>query len=157
VSNSLIQDAKGAAYDLIQDAKRASYDTVKLACVAIVIGLLAAVALFFLTLAAYIWADEQYGEVIACLGLGVFYLAVAAAVFIAVWLRRRTPSRREQDAPVGLQQAPPSGHDSVAMAAAIEVLQLIGAKRIFPALVLSAGILNILPAAPRTKSAEQQK
>jgi hypothetical protein len=142
---------------LIQDAKRAVYDTVKLACVAMVLGLLAAVALFFLTLAAFIWAEAQYGEVIACLGLGVIYLALAAAGFIAVWLRRRTHSRREQEARMGLQQAPPSGHDSVAMAAAIEVLRLIGAKRIFPALVLSAGILNILQAAPRTKSAEQQK
>jgi uncharacterized membrane protein YbhN (UPF0104 family) len=142
---------------LIQDARRAVYDTVKLACVGIVIGLLAAVAVFFITLAAFIWAEDQYGEIIASLSLGVFFLAFAVAVFVVVWLRRRTRARRGQEAPVGLQQAPPGGDDSVAMAAGTEVLRLIGARRMFPALALSAAILQILQGAPRPKSAEQQQ
>jgi uncharacterized membrane protein YbhN (UPF0104 family) len=142
---------------LIQDARRAVYDTVKLACVGMVIGLLAAVAVFFITLAAFIWAEDQYGEIIASLSLGVFFLAFAVAVFVVVWLRRRTRARWRQEAPVGLQQAPRSGDDSVALAAGTEVLRLIGARKIFPALALSAAILQILQTAPRAKSAEQQK
>jgi uncharacterized membrane protein YbhN (UPF0104 family) len=141
----------------ILKSRNAKRTTSLKACVGMVIGLLAAVALFFITLAAFIWAEDQYGEVIAGLGLGVIFLAFAAAVFMVVWLRRCTRSRRGREARMGLQQAPPSGHDSVAMAAGIEVLRLIGARGIFPALVLSAVILAVLEAAPRTKRAEQQK
>ena len=145
---------------LIEDARRAAKDAVKLTFVDLLIGLLAAVALFFITLAVYIWADEEYGAVAAGLGLGIFFLALAAAMFITVWFRRRSVSRRETPEDLSyqaLQRTLLDGNDdiAIAMATSIEILRLIGARRLMPALALTAVVMAALA---RIKSrAEPQK
>jgi hypothetical protein len=143
---------------LIQGARRATYDTLKLACAGMVIGLLAAVAVFFITRAAFVWAEGEYGAVAAGLGLGVFFLALAVAIFVTVRFRRRSLSRQKDLRCQELQQTLLDAHDPVAMAAGIEILRLVGARKIIPALALSAVILAALQSVPRTKSrAERQK
>ena len=141
---------------LIQEAGKAANDTVIRASLGIVIGLLAVVALFFFTLAAFVWIEDQYDAVIAGLALGIFFLALDVAVLTAAWFRCRSRSRAERETRAGLQQSL-SRHDSLAIAAGTEVLRLFGAKRIFPALALSAVILGALQAAPRIKSGTAQE
>jgi hypothetical protein len=80
----------------IQHARRAANDTVKLAGAGVLIGALAGVAVFFITLAAFIWATDKYGAIVAGLGFGIFFLTLAAAIFLMVWLRRRSLSERNQ-------------------------------------------------------------
>jgi uncharacterized membrane protein YbhN (UPF0104 family) len=141
---------------LIQDATRAANSAAKLAGVSMLISLLAAVALFFIILAAFVWAEEQYGEVISALGLGVFFLVLAAVVFVIARSRRRSISRRRQDTLALLQQPAPSERDAVAMAAGVELLRIVGPKRIVPALALSALILGAVNAMPQAKAKTDQ-
>lgn len=147
---------------LKEDAKRAAKDAATFACIGMLIGLLVAVALCFLTFAAFVWAEDQYGPVVAGAGLGVFFLTLAAAVFAVASFRRRSHSRRDQETRVGLRQAPASGQslasgsESVAMAAGTELLRLIGPRRLFPALALSAVIYGVLQATPRRKSKTEE-
>ena len=120
---------------LREDAKRAAKDAVVFACVGMLIGLLMAVALCFLTFAAFVWAEDQYGPVVAGSGLGAFFLTFALAVFAVASLRRRSQSQRSQETRVELRQAtasgqaPASGHKSVAMAAGTELLRLMGPRQ----------------------------
>jgi hypothetical protein len=158
--NEIVQEEPIVFTSLIEDARRAAKDAVKLTFVDLLIGLLAAVALFFITLAVYIWADEEYGAVAAGLGLGIFFLALAAAIFITVWFRRRSVSRRETPSDLSyqaLQRTLLDGNDdiAIAMATSIEILRLIGARRLMPALALTAVVMAALA---RIKSrAEPQK
>ncbi len=94
---------------LREDAKRAAKDAVVFACVGMLIGLLMAVALCFLTFAAFVWAEDQYGPVVAGAGLGVFFLTLAVAVFAVASFRRRSHSQRGQETRVELRQATASG------------------------------------------------
>jgi hypothetical protein len=159
--NEIAEEQPTVFTSLIQDARRAAKDAVKLTFIDLLIGLLAAVALFFITLAVYIWADEEFGAVAAGLGLGIFFLALAAAIFVTVWFRRRSDSRRETAEDLSfqaLQRTLLDGNDDVALATTIEILRLIGARRVMPALALTAVIVAALQSVARAKSrAEPQK
>jgi hypothetical protein len=142
---------------LKEGARRAADDIVKLACIGMLIGLPAA-TLFFITLAVFVWAENEYGTIAAGLDLGVFFLALAVAIYVMVRFRRRSLSRRKALRRQELQQTLLDAHDPLAMAAGIEVLRLIGARKIIPALALNAVILAAFQSVARTKSrAEQQK
>jgi len=48
----------------------------KLGLIAALIGTLTIAALFFLSLAAFIWAEGEFGASAAATGLGIFFLAL---------------------------------------------------------------------------------
>jgi hypothetical protein len=131
---------------LLEAARSAAWNAAKLGLTAALIGVLAAAALFFLTLAAFIWAEGEFGALAAAAGLGVFFLALALALVAVVWFRRRRGS--PQVDPQALQRAQ---HDRAA-AAAVEGLRLLGPRSVFPALALSAVILAATQGVPRSKS-----
>jgi hypothetical protein len=135
---------------LIQDTKSAAGNFAKLACFAGLTGLLAVTAIFFLTLAAFIWAEDEYGVVAAALGLGVFFLAMALANFsLAVWLRRHRLSRRREPTQQMQKQA---RHDPLAVAGSIELLRLMGERNVFPAVALGSVIVSALQMRRRNTS-----
>ena len=120
---------------LLNDVRSAAWNVVKLGLAAVLMSWLTVAGLFFLTLAAFTWAEVEFGTLAAAAGLGAFFLALMLA-FVAVirfWRGRGLP-QREPRAPQKVQ------HDRVA-AAAIEGLRLLGPRSVFPALALSAVIL----------------
>lgn len=143
---------------LIEDAKTAVNGAAKTAGTGLVIGLLAAVASFFLTLAAFLWAEEQFGEVIAALGLGLFYLILTAAVFAVARFRREPRALRGRHALMLSQQhTPPSAIDSLAVAAAAQLMRVVGPKKLIPALALAVLVLGTLQPLPQAKSNGDKK
>jgi hypothetical protein len=130
---------------LLEAARSAAWNAAKLGLAAALIGVLAAAALFFLTLAAFIWAEGEFGVLAAAAGLGVFFLALALALVAVVWFRRRRGSPQVE--PQALQE---QEYDRTAVAA-IEVLRLLGPENVFPALALSAVILAATQGVPRSK------
>jgi hypothetical protein len=129
---------------VLEAARSAAWNAAKLAFVAGLIGVLAAAALFFLTLAAFIWAEGEFGALAAATGLGVFFLALALAFVTVVWFQRRPGSSRTE------LQAVQKAEDNGAAAAAIEALRFLGPRSVFPALALSAVILAAT-GVPRSK------
>jgi hypothetical protein len=135
---------------LIQDTKGTARKIATLACLAGLTVLLALAALFFLTLAAFIWAEDEYGLVAAALGLGVFFLALALVTLATTaWVRRRRFSQRIESTPQMLRQA---NNNPIAIAGSVEILRLMGERNLFPAVVLSAAILTALQTVRRNKS-----
>jgi hypothetical protein len=142
---------------LVQDAKRAANDKFKLAGMGALIGVLVAVALSFFTLAAFVWVEEEYGTVTAGVALGLFFLVLASLMFFIAWFRRRrSVSQRKELAGQGLQQVSPAADDPVVIAMGTEILRLMGSRNILPALALSAVVLAVWRAIPRTKSRAEQ-
>jgi hypothetical protein len=130
---------------VLEAARSTAWNAAKLAFVAGLIGVLAAAASFFLTFAAFIWAEGEYGAVTAAVGLGILFLALALAIAAAVWFQRRPASSRTE------RQAVQKAEDDRAAAAAIEALRFLGPRRVFPALALSAVILAATQGVPRSK------
>jgi hypothetical protein len=129
---------------VLEAARSAAWGVAKLGLIAALIGTLAAAALFFLTFAAFIWAEGEFGALAAAARLGVFFLALALVLAAAVWFQRRPASSRTEP------QAEPE--DDRVAAAAIEGLRLLGPRSVFPALALSAVILAATQGVPRSKS-----
>jgi membrane protein implicated in regulation of membrane protease activity len=77
---------------VLEAARSAAWGVAKLGVIAALISTLAAAALFFLTLAAFIWAEGEFGALVAAAGLGVFFLALALAFVTVVWSQRRPRS-----------------------------------------------------------------
>jgi hypothetical protein len=128
---------------VLDAARSAAWGVAKLGLIAALIGTLAAAALFFLTLAAFIWAEGEFGALAAAAGLGVIFLALALALVAVVRFQR--PRSSSSFEPQAMQ------HDRAA-AAAVEGLRLLGPKSVFPALALSAVILAATQEVPRSKS-----
>ena len=130
---------------VLEAARSAAWNAAKLGLIAVLIGTLAAAALFFLTLAAFIWAEGEFGALAAAAGLGVFFLALALVLVAVVWSQRRPGSSRTE------LQAVQKAEDDRAAAAAIEALRFLGPRSVFPVLELSAVILAAT-GVPRSKS-----
>lgn len=143
---------------LIEDAKHALQERVKFIGVSVVVEvivvLLAVVALFFFTLAGFVWAEAEYGALAASVGFGVLFAALAVALFIAARIRaRRFAETGTGAAPARYLAANPAQSTDggpewliapVGIATGIEVLRKIGARRLIPAFALAAVVISAL-------------
>lgn len=95
-------------------------------------------ALFFFSLAGFLWLQQIYGTIHASLAVGCAYALVAVVALIAVLVLQRK-------APVEVRQAtaattsPQWWADPVVLTTGIEVLRIIGRGRTIP--VALAGVL----------------
>jgi hypothetical protein len=128
---------------VLEAARSAAWNAAKLAFVAGLIGVLAAAASFFLTLAAFIWAEGEFGALAAATGLGVFFLALALAFVTVVWFQRRPGSSRTE------LQAVQKAEDDRAAAAAIEALRT---KERLSGVGTERGDFAAMQGIPRSKS-----
>jgi hypothetical protein len=131
---------------VLKAARSAAWDVAKLGLFAALIGTLSAAALFFLALAAFIWAEVEFGAFAAATGLGVIFLALALTLGAVVSFQKVPVSSRTERRPVQ------TADEDRTAAAALEALRLLGPKSVFPALALSAVILAATQGVPRSKS-----
>ena len=96
----------------------------------------AAIALFFFTLAAYVFISERYGAFVAALVLGGAYLLVALAALI--WLRLIRQKEAKQDSVTSAAQLL---QDPMVLSTGLEVLRMLGSRKGAPVAVLLAGVL----------------
>ncbi len=142
---------------IIDNAKRAIEARARFVGVAVAVNAIAAVlatvSLFFFTLAAFVWAEAEYGTVTASLGLGLAFLALAAIIYIAARVHAhrfaeaaQAPASRQylQDDGRAAETTPEMLLAPVGIAAGIEILRKIGARRLIPAFALSAVVLTAL-------------
>jgi hypothetical protein len=117
---------------------------------------LAGVALFFFTLAAFVWAQSEAGTILASLALGFVYLALSVGVYLRARRRaRRAVAERPKLAQrflLGEAESSERGLSwlgaPVAIAAGIEILRRLGARRLIPVFTLAAVMIATLQAKP---------
>ncbi|PWB82356.1 MAG: hypothetical protein C3F11_12440 [Methylocystaceae bacterium] len=137
---------------MIEDAKQAIDEKARsIGANALVVGL-AIVSLSFFTVAAFVWAEAEYGAIAASLGLGLLFAIAAAAFVLAARIRaRRFDADARSSRPYLLSadaRSPETNPEwwiaPVGIATGIEVLRRIGAHRLIPAFALSAVLVAAL-------------
>jgi hypothetical protein len=123
--------------NLIGEATRPLKDALKIAVWGIAIAIPALLAFFFFLYAAFVWAEQNYGTLDAALLLGTSFLVVACLILAtAMFLRRRAAKR-----------PPPRTNaqwlkDPTVLAAGLELIKIVGIRRIIPALALGVVIFS---------------
>jgi uncharacterized membrane protein SirB2 len=98
-------------------------------------------AFFFVCIAIFVWTQQNYDTVTACIVLAILFVVVAAiAVTIIVLARRRAAeqSRRRQNA------KPQWWLDPAVMTLGVEIARVVGPRRIASMVVLGALVAGIL-------------
>lgn len=138
------------------------------AIVALLVVALSIVSAFFFTVAAFVWAESEYGMIAASIGFGAVFAAAAAAIALVARIRARRrvaaapikarPYLLEADARVAPEANPEWWIAPVGIATGIEVLRKIGAPRLIPAFALSAVLVAALQSyGARTRARSQTK
>ncbi|WP_257166360.1 hypothetical protein [Bradyrhizobium sp. SRS-191] len=140
---------------MIAEVKESTSHTVRLTTLA----LAAAVGLFittcFLCAAAFVAVFQRYGLVAACLtGAAIFFVAtlIAAASYMA---RKRALARRAARAAEATRSAAQSLFaDPMLLASGLQVVRMIGVKRLVPLLAVGGLALGLLARGQMSDSAE---
>lgn len=129
----------------IAAGKAALGNGLKIAGLGVAIAVAALVALFFFSLAAFIGIMDSQGVVTACVSLGVFYAVVTVAVLIAAMVFR---NRRVAEPP-----PPPAAAnwwaDPAIIATGVELVRIVGIRRIVPAVAVGIALLAALQKRPK--------
>lgn len=138
---------------VIEDAKQAIDEKARSIGANALVVVLAIVSLSFFTVAAFVWAEAEYGAIAASLGLGLLFAIAAAAIVLAARIRARRfdADARSLSRPYLLSadaRSPETNPEwwiaPVGIATGIEVLRRIGAHRLIPAFALSAVLVAAL-------------
>lgn len=116
-------------------------------------------ALFFFSLAGFLWLQQIYGTINASLAVGGAYAIAAVAALIAVVVLQRTPAEAPRATAAASQ--PQWWADPIVLTTGIQVLRILGRGRALP-IALAAVLAGFMlggsvskrqktPAAPRPK------
>jgi hypothetical protein len=120
--------------------KEVTADYLKAAVWAAAVFAAAVPALFFLTLTAFIWAERNYGTFIAAASLAAFFVFVTLAIALtAIAIRRRAVRRQAVSDNKAKWWADPA-----VVATGIELMRMLGLRRVVPALAVGAIIFGVL-------------
>lgn len=137
--------AKGAAKlisgGLIAKLTEAVYDILALAGWGVAIVVAATAALVFFTFAAFLWVEQNLGTLNAALVLGGFFLLVAVLILVTLLVLRRRGRRRKRRDPQWWQ-------DPAVVATGVELVRVVGLKRIIPVVALGAAIVGAMQGRP---------
>jgi hypothetical protein len=124
---------------LISELTSPLKDALKLAGWGVAAAVPALLSFFFFLYAAFVWAERSYGTLEAALLLGAVFMVIASLIVAtAVFLRRRAARRPRPRVNVqGLK-------DPTVLAAGLELVRLVGLRRIIPAVALGAVIFGAL-------------
>lgn len=141
----------GLLSQLTRPLSRAASDAAKLAGWGIAVAIPTAVAFVFFLVAAFVWAEENYGTVEAALLLGAIFLLIAGSILLAAWLYYRRSREHEQ---VAAASSPPLWKDPAILSVGIELVRIVGIRRIIPVIALGAAIAAALEVAPNRRKAD---
>jgi hypothetical protein len=130
----------GRVFDsLVAELTSPLNDALKRAGWGIAVAIPAALAVFFFSFAGFVWTEQNYGTVVAALIVGAGFLLVTGAIVgTAIVLHRRARAR-----------TPPKTtsqwwKDPTVIAVGVELVRVIGIRRIVPVVALGAVIVGAL-------------
>ncbi len=135
----------------IDDFKESTGSALRLTSLAAAVALALFITISFLCAAAFVYVLQTYGLIEACLtGAGIFL--VVALIAAALYVARKNRARAR-----ATEAAKSAGYTALAdpmlVAAGIQVLRVIGVKKLIPILAVGGLALGLL--ASRNSSADQ--
>lgn len=140
------QASRSAIGGLVAELTHPLKDAASLAGWGVAVAIPAVLAFMFFLYAAFVWIERSYGTLDAALLLGTLFIVVASAILVvALILRRRERNRRRRvSAWQGL-------NDPAIIAAGLELVRIVGVRRIIPVVALGAAILGALESNRKTR------
>jgi hypothetical protein len=127
---------------MIEDMKESTGLALKMASVLAAVAIALFIMLSFLCAAAFVYVLQTYGPIAACLtGAGVFLLAALIAATIYAWQKRQARRRAAQATKSALHSAL---SDPTLMTAALQVIRVVGVKKLVPILAVGGLALGLL-------------
>jgi hypothetical protein len=141
----------GLLTQLTRPIGRAVSDAATLAGWGVAVAIPTVVAFVFFVMAAFVWAEQHYGTVEAALLLGAIFLLIAGSILLAAWVYHRRSREHEQ---VATASSPPLWKDPAILSVGIELVRIVGIRRIIPVIALGAAIAAALEVAPKRRRAD---
>jgi hypothetical protein len=127
---------------MIEDMKESTGLALKMASVLAAVAIALFIMLSFLCAAAFVYVLQTYGPIAACLtGAGVFLLAALIAATIYAGQKRQARRRAAQATKSALHSAL---SDPTLMTAALQVIRVVGVKKLVPILAVGGLALGLL-------------
>jgi hypothetical protein len=133
----------------IDDLKDSTGTALRLTSLAAAAAVALLVTTSFLCAAAFVFVQQRYGTVEACLtGAAIFFVVTLIAALSYILRRRQIRIRAEQAAKESARSAKSAAQtmlsDPMLMAAALQVVRAIGVKRLVPILAVGGLALGFL-------------
>ena len=140
---------------MIDDFKESTGSALRLTSLAAAAALALFITTSFLCAAAFVFVLERYGLVQACLaGAGVFFVVTLIAALSYMVRKNQIEARAARAAEHTKSAVQTALADPMLVAAGIQVIRAIGAKRLIPILALAGLALGVL--ASRNSAAPDQ-
>jgi uncharacterized membrane protein YqjE len=138
---------------LIDDFKDSTRTTLRLTSLAATAAIALLVAIAFLCAAAFVFVQQNYGTMEACLsGAAVFFVV---ALIAAGWYMARKRQARARAERAAKSAARSMLADPMVVAAGLQVVRAIGVKRLIPILAVGGLALGFLASRNASASSSQ--
>lgn len=129
---------------LLKELKGAVGRMLAMAACGLVAAIAGVIALAFLLLAAFVWVENTYDTITAALAVAIFFIVVAIIVLIVMLILRGTARKRAQ------KSRQRWWADPAVVATGVELVRMLGARKVIPAAAIAAVILGILQSTSRS-------
>lgn len=130
---------------MIDDVKREAGVTVRLSSLAVATAFALFITTAFLCAAAFAFVLERYGLIYACLsGAGVFAVLTLGAMTAYLIVKRRAEQRAAAIAAAAKSSASNFFSDPAMLATGLQILRIVGVKRMVPLLAIGGIALGLL-------------
>ncbi|WP_027579247.1 phage holin family protein [Bradyrhizobium sp. Ai1a-2] len=127
---------------LVNDVREQAGNAMRLTSLAAVIAATALIALAFLCAAFFVWVQQTYGPIWACLACAALFVvvaAIAAALYVA---RKRQMRQRAEEMARAARQSLLT--NPAVLATGLQLVRAIGVKRLVPILAIGGLALGLM-------------
>jgi len=128
----------------IDDFKTSTGTTLRLSALVVANAIALAIALTFLFAAGFIYIAREYGTIHACLAGAGLFLVVAIVVLAIHGEQKRRAELRRKEAAKRAAAAQSIFTDPAMLATGLQLVRVVGIKRMLPVLVLGGVALGLL-------------
>lgn len=127
---------------LVNDVREQAGNAVRLTSLAVAMGVTVLIALAFLCAAFFVWVQQTYGPIWACLACAALFVVVALiAAALYVTRKRQMRLRAEEMARAARQSLLTN---PAMLATGLQLVRAIGVKRLVPILALGGLALGLM-------------
>jgi predicted acyltransferase len=127
---------------LVSDVKEQAGNAMRLTSLAVVMGVTVLIALAFLCAAFFVWVQQNYGPIWACLACAALFVAVALIAAALYAARRRQMRQRGEEMARAARQSVLT--NPALLATGVQLVRAVGMKRLVPILAIGGLALGLM-------------
>jgi len=129
----------------IDDIKDSAGTTLKLSSLVLAAAVALLITLAFLCAALFIYTQQEYGTIQACLAVAaIFFVVAVIALVIVIQQQKRAEARRAEALAAAKTASQSLLSDPVLLATGVQIIRSIGIKRLLPVVALGGLALGLM-------------